>query len=393
MDRSTVRCPQGHDNPIGQPFCGGCGASLAGVCPDGHTNPSGQHFCGQCGLPLSASLGLRQSPETSQTGTASAENVFAESPVANPALREPKSTAPESGPVDRPHGRLSVDVGATFTTGTGQQATIRAVAGGDVWVDVEEGGSHLGTFRFPIAEVETALTQTPPTAQADPAVLTSQCVNGHTNPSVRTSCRECGCALSPPPLSTSPLSPSPLSPSPELAALPGVCSKGHHNPTSRTFCRECGEPLPDTNHPLWQAAMNERASQSPRAKSSPDAFTVLQSTPFGSARTGSAAGLPPGTAAPDGGAFGNFQNPTGSPIKRLAAVWQRAGGGQRVVIVVAAAAVLITLLFGTSQCSRNQQIRNECARMVDNEFNYKGKSRDEAISFCVRYTKDFGVSS
>lgn len=56
MTVPSVRCPEGHTNPIGQNYCGQCGASLAGLCPNGHINPSGQLFCGSCGTRLTGLL-------------------------------------------------------------------------------------------------------------------------------------------------------------------------------------------------------------------------------------------------------------------------------------------------------------------------------------------------
>ena len=49
-----MRCPScGHDNPVGQRFCGECGTPLAALCSScGASNPPGQRFCGECGTPL-----------------------------------------------------------------------------------------------------------------------------------------------------------------------------------------------------------------------------------------------------------------------------------------------------------------------------------------------------
>jgi class 3 adenylate cyclase len=45
----------GVDNPVGQKFCGECGAPLASACSVcGAANPPGQKFCGDCGAPLNA---------------------------------------------------------------------------------------------------------------------------------------------------------------------------------------------------------------------------------------------------------------------------------------------------------------------------------------------------
>lgn len=52
----TIRCANGHENPEGQQYCGGCGAliELPGsvTCPNSHENPAGQNFCGYCGAAL-----------------------------------------------------------------------------------------------------------------------------------------------------------------------------------------------------------------------------------------------------------------------------------------------------------------------------------------------------
>jgi class 3 adenylate cyclase/tetratricopeptide (TPR) repeat protein len=43
----------GHDNPLGQKFCGECGSRLEAICPACQAkNPPGQKFCGDCGVPL-----------------------------------------------------------------------------------------------------------------------------------------------------------------------------------------------------------------------------------------------------------------------------------------------------------------------------------------------------
>src|SRR5215472_8418531 len=43
----------GAENPVGQKFCGNCGAGLATICSScGTSNPPGQRFCGECGNPL-----------------------------------------------------------------------------------------------------------------------------------------------------------------------------------------------------------------------------------------------------------------------------------------------------------------------------------------------------
>ena len=49
-----VLCPNGHSNPVGQTFCGQCGAPVSSWCPNGHSNPSGQPYCGKCGAPIAS---------------------------------------------------------------------------------------------------------------------------------------------------------------------------------------------------------------------------------------------------------------------------------------------------------------------------------------------------
>jgi hypothetical protein len=55
----TAQCPDGHQNPAGQKFCGQCGSALAGLCPNGHRNAEGQKFCGQCGSRIDATAPFR----------------------------------------------------------------------------------------------------------------------------------------------------------------------------------------------------------------------------------------------------------------------------------------------------------------------------------------------
>jgi len=38
----------GHDNPVANRFCGGCGAALVRTCPAcGNSNPPAHRFCGK----------------------------------------------------------------------------------------------------------------------------------------------------------------------------------------------------------------------------------------------------------------------------------------------------------------------------------------------------------
>ncbi len=101
-------------------------------CPSGHSNSAAQRFCGKCGSPL--------------TG--------------------PDGTAGLAAPSIKPAPR----VGATFTTTTGQHATIRGINGNDVWLDVKErDGRPMGTVRFPLTAVEAALAERGQAQRAEPA--------------------------------------------------------------------------------------------------------------------------------------------------------------------------------------------------------------------------------
>jgi class 3 adenylate cyclase/tetratricopeptide (TPR) repeat protein len=62
-----MKCPRcQHENPVGQKFCGECGARLALTCAScGASNPPGQKFCGECGAGLAPEMaGKPASPET-----------------------------------------------------------------------------------------------------------------------------------------------------------------------------------------------------------------------------------------------------------------------------------------------------------------------------------------
>ena len=80
-----TRC--GHDNPLGQKFCGECGDRLEAVCPSCRsTNPPGQKFCGECG----AGLGGARAPAA--TAPETPERVPAER-FASPQSYTPKHLA------------------------------------------------------------------------------------------------------------------------------------------------------------------------------------------------------------------------------------------------------------------------------------------------------------
>ena len=163
MTQPSAPCPQGHSNPAGQQYCGQCGTSLAGLCPNGHANPLGQGFCGACGKPLLAKEDAEQPAATQSASEATATTAA-----------EGTAPAPRQQPEPTP-----VQVGASFTTRTGQRAIIRDIVGDDVWIDVTEDGNHLGTFRFAAADAETELSRQsvgspPPARPAGRTVLTEQ---------------------------------------------------------------------------------------------------------------------------------------------------------------------------------------------------------------------------
>ena len=55
----------GHDNPVANRFCGGCGAPLARTCPAcGNSNPPDHRFCGKCGAVLGGSAPIAKQAET-----------------------------------------------------------------------------------------------------------------------------------------------------------------------------------------------------------------------------------------------------------------------------------------------------------------------------------------
>ena len=55
----------GHDNPVANRFCGGCGAPLARACPAcGNSNPPDHRFCGKCGAVLGGSAPIAKQADT-----------------------------------------------------------------------------------------------------------------------------------------------------------------------------------------------------------------------------------------------------------------------------------------------------------------------------------------
>ena len=147
MSALTIKCQNGHSNSTTQKFCGDCGLPLSGVCPNGHQNPDGRRYCGECGTLIPGLDGVGGPTEEHAAGHLRTDTAYAQQNASSSALQ----------------------VGQTFTTGTGQQATIRGITGNDVWVDVQEqNGTHAGTFRFSVTAVETALARQVPEQPAEP---------------------------------------------------------------------------------------------------------------------------------------------------------------------------------------------------------------------------------
>lgn len=150
MSKPTVRCPQGHENPAGQHFCGSCGTSLDGLCPNGHSNPTGQSFCGQCGAPLGVLTEPQEAPALDAGGTGPGHPVDS----VEPTPKTPESSRPAGF---NSEGGDPIYIGATATLRDGMQATVARIAAHDIWLDVvEENGHSLGRLRFPRRDVEDA---------------------------------------------------------------------------------------------------------------------------------------------------------------------------------------------------------------------------------------------
>jgi hypothetical protein len=111
----AVNCPNGHQNPPHQHFCGECGALLPMSCPNGHQNPPHQHFCSECGTPLqqvhedwfgkSGPKLVRRYLPTSTTG------------MATPYKRDPHLIARPTSPPQPTPRRNYAKVAALLTTG------------------------------------------------------------------------------------------------------------------------------------------------------------------------------------------------------------------------------------------------------------------------------------
>ncbi|HYB42480.1 MAG TPA: adenylate/guanylate cyclase domain-containing protein, partial [Candidatus Methylomirabilis sp.] len=82
-----MKCPRcQRDNPIGQNFCGDCGARLALVCPTcGETQPGHHRYCGECGASLAAATAF---PDTLAQETAQGRRLTDRLPGATTTLQE-----------------------------------------------------------------------------------------------------------------------------------------------------------------------------------------------------------------------------------------------------------------------------------------------------------------
>lgn len=233
MSDAVTQCPNGHRTEPGNRFCSECGAALLLQCANGHPNKITDHYCGQCGVALY--------PFSDERSSALPAAQMPDEPVPGPDPLPAEAAVPSlSGETQAEPSVEKVVVGLTFLTLGGQNATVRAVVGDDVWVDVYEHGREVGTFRFSVASVEEQL------ARSDWAAAAVVCPNGHSNPATRALCRECQASL-------------------HAASRGGevdvprtdgtvVCAQGHHNPATRTTCRECSVPLAADPKPSRAAA-------------------------------------------------------------------------------------------------------------------------------------------
>ena len=82
-----AKCPNGHDVPDRQHYCGDCGAAMVMMCPDGHENPAANRFCFDCGSPIGeAALRAEPLPPT-LTGLAPTSSVH-EGASPEPMMKE-----------------------------------------------------------------------------------------------------------------------------------------------------------------------------------------------------------------------------------------------------------------------------------------------------------------
>lgn len=118
-------------------------------------------------------------------------------------------------------------------------------------------------------QLQQAKLNLPPPPGPPVTATTWHCIKGHSNPTNRTECRECG--------STLPQSPEG---NPTPADLHGLCSNGHHNPANRTHCRECGVPLqPSTSESIQQQLSITAPATQPAASAQPSPLAPLQPQP------------------------------------------------------------------------------------------------------------------
>ncbi|HQE15663.1 MAG TPA: hypothetical protein PLD01_11415 [Mycobacterium sp.] len=104
------------------------------MCPNGHTHSSSKSACNVCGQPLIAvgGAGIQIGPEVGS--------------------RYQPYTAQAATP--------PIVVGTTITLRDGKLATIARMSGDNVWLDVTEGDSSLGRFKFPYRQVAAAILGT-----------------------------------------------------------------------------------------------------------------------------------------------------------------------------------------------------------------------------------------
>ena len=96
----------GHDNPVANRFCGGCGAPLARACPAcGNSNPPDHRFCGKCGAVLGGSAPIAKQADTPRVRVSERvdpENVEGERKTVTALFADIKgSTELDAGPRSR----------------------------------------------------------------------------------------------------------------------------------------------------------------------------------------------------------------------------------------------------------------------------------------------------
>jgi hypothetical protein len=167
MTTVTVTCPNGHQNPAHQHFCGECGAALAVICPNGHQNPPHQHFCGECGTQLRQEQETRQEPQPSSNDS---------------------DTRTEG--LDRIRGDDQSRKEAVEPAG----ANVLSEDDPDSYVFRQDQLKVDPTAVMAERQKQPHTTQPPPVTEQPPPE-TVQCPKGHINPAFRDSCRECGAPI------------------------------------------------------------------------------------------------------------------------------------------------------------------------------------------------------